>query len=144
MIFPVIINTIIFLLLSLLHFYWAFGGQIWLDSVLPTNSIGTKMLNPSMFATLIVAFGLLFLAFVAAGNIGFLDNYVKRIYFRYGSLVIAAIFLLRAIGEFKFVGFFKTITSTQFAVNDTWIFSPLCLLIASTSFSIFILNKSKY
>jgi Protein of unknown function (DUF3995) len=143
MIFPVVINTIIFLSLSLIHFYWAFGGKLWIDEVLPSNSSGTKMLNPSMSATFIVAFGLMFLAFVTAGNQGFLDNYIKRNYFRYGSLIIAVIFLLRAIGDFKFVGFFKTITETRFAINDAQIFSPLCLLIALSSFSIFILNKSK-
>jgi hypothetical protein len=130
-------------LLSLLHFYWAFGGQMWFDSVLPTNSGGTKMLNPSMLTTLTVAFGLLFLAFITVANIGFLDNYINRKYFRYGVLIIAVIFILRAVGEFKFVGFFKTITGTQFAANDTWIFSPLCLLIAFLSFLIFILNKSE-
>ncbi len=143
MIFPVVINTVIFLLLSLFHTYWAFGGGLWIDSVLPTNSSGTKMLNPSIPATFIVAFGLMFLAFVTAGNQGFSDKYVKKNYFRYGSLIIAVIFLLRAIGDFKYVGFFKTITATQFAINDTQIFSPLCLLIALASFSIFILNKSK-
>ncbi len=143
MIFPVVINTVIFLLLSVLHIYWAFGGGLWIDSVLPTNSSGTKMLNPSMPTTFIVAFGLMFLAFVTAGNQGFLDNYINKKYFRYGSLIIAIIFLLRAIGEFKYVGFFKTITATQFAINDTQIFSPLCLLIALSSFSIFILNKNK-
>jgi hypothetical protein len=143
MILPVIINTVIFLCLSLLHIYWAFGGGLWIDSVLPTDLSGTKILNPSMPASLIVAFGLLFLAFVTAGNQGFTDNYVKRNYLRYGSLIIAVIFLLRAIGEFKYVGFFKTVTATQFAINDTQIFSPLCSLIALLSFSIFILNKTK-
>lgn len=143
MIFLITINTIIFSSLSLLHFYWAFGGKLWIDSVLPTNSSGTKMLNPSMSAAFMVAVGLMFLALVTVGNQGFLDEYVKRTYFRYGCLVIAVIFLLRAIGDFKFVGFFKTIIGTQFAINDTQIFSPLCLLIALLSFSIFILNKSK-
>lgn len=101
------------------------------------------MLNPSMAATFFIACGLMFLAFITIGNQGFLDNRVKRTYFRYGSLVIAAVFLLRAIGDFKFVGFFKTINETQFAINDTQIFSPFCLLIALLSFSIFVLKQNE-
>jgi hypothetical protein len=109
---------------------------------LPTNTSGTKMLNPSILATLIVAFRLLFLGAVTSANKGFLDNYVKRKYFRYASLEIALIFTLRAIGDFNYIRFFKTVTETNFATNDTWIFSPVSLLIALLSFSIYFLNKT--
>ncbi len=139
----IVINTIIFLLLSLLHFYWAFGGQLWYQDVLPTNSSGLKRLNPSIAAGLIIALGLLFLALITIANQGLFDKYIKGKYFRYGTLVIAVIFLLRAIGDFKFIGFFKTIIRTRFAINDTQIFSPLCLFIAILSLIIFMLKKSK-
>jgi hypothetical protein len=43
-------------------------------------------------------------------------------------------FLLRAVGEFRLVGLFKRIRGTAFARWDTWLFSPLCLLIALAFF----------
>ncbi len=140
---PVIINTVIFVLLSILHFYWSMGGKLWYDAVLPTNSKGTNRLNPSTTAGLIIAFGLLLLAFITAGNQGLFDKYVNRKYFRYGSLAIAIIFFLRAIGDFRFIGFFKTVNKTRFGINDTLIFSPLCLFIAFLSIFIFMFNRNK-
>lgn len=48
----------------------------------------------------------------------------------YGLWLIAGIFLLRSIGDFTYVGFFKTIKHTPFGKNDTQYYSPLCLAIA--------------
>ena len=143
LIIPVAVNTVIFIVLSLLHFYWAFGGKLWYDAVLPASSNGLHKLNPGIAAGLIIAFGLLFLALITAGNGGVLDKYVKRTYFRYGTLLIAIVFLCRAIGDFRFIGFFKTIKWTKFGINDTQIFSPLCLFISLLSLLIFVFNRSK-
>ena len=142
LIIAVIINTIIFILLSLLHFYWAFGGVNWLHEVLPTSSNGLNRMNPGIAATLIVAFGLLLLSIVTAGNLGLFNRYLKRKYFSYGALLIAIIFFLRAIGDFKLFGFFKTIGRTRFGVNDTQIFTPLCVFIALLSLIIFVFQRS--
>jgi hypothetical protein len=46
-----------------------------------------------------------------------------------GLWLIAGVFMLRAIGEFKYVGFFKKVRKTAFGLNDTKFYSPLCLLI---------------
>ena len=137
------INTTIFLVLSLLHFYWGFGGSLWYEEVLPTNSHGSKRMEPGMIATLVVAFGLVLSALITLGNRGTWDQHIKRKYFRYGTLLITIIFLLRAIGDFKLVGFFKTITKTRFAENDTQFFSPLCLLIATVSLLLFALTNNE-
>ena len=144
LIIPVIINTVIFTFLSILHFYWAFGGKLWYEDVLPTSSNGLQKLNPSTTVRLIIAFGLLFLALITVGNQGLFDRYIKRTYFRYGALTIAIIFLLRAIGDFRFIGFFKTVKWTRFGINDTQIFSPLCLFIALLSILIFIFKRNSH
>jgi len=107
LIVPAITNTTIFLLLSILHFYWALGGKLWYEAVLPTNSKGTNRLNPGIAASFIIAIGLLLLACITAGNQGLFDKYVNRKYFRYSALAITLIFLLRAIGDFRFVGFLR-------------------------------------
>lgn len=139
----VIINTVIFLLLAILHFYWAVGGKLWYEDVLPTNSKGTNKLHPGTVAALIVALGLLVFAFITAVNGGLFYKSANRRYFRYGVLAIAIIFLLRAIGDFRFIGFFKTVNKTRFAINDTLLFSPLCLFIALLSFLIFTTAKNR-
>ena len=142
LIIPVIINTVIFILLSILHFYWAIGGRLWYDAVLPTSSNGLNRLDPGTFAAFLIAFGLLMLALITAGNLGLMDRYIKKKYFRFGALIIAIIFLLRAIGDFKFIGFFKKIKETRFGINDTHIFSPLCLFISLLSILIFLFSRT--
>ena len=44
--------------------------------------------------------------------------------------VFAAMFALRAIGDFRYVGFFKRIRDTRFARLDTLAYSPLCAVLA--------------
>lgn len=125
-----IILFLIFLFISSIHFYWAFGGKWGSDSVLPTkDDSNTKVLNPTMLASLIVGFGLLgFGLFVlTASRIITLDlpYWIDLC----GLWIIAGIFILRAIGDFNYVGFFKKIKQTKFGRNDTKYFSPLCLII---------------
>ena len=43
---------------------------------------------------------------------------------------LGLVFVLRAIGNLRTFGFFKTVTGTPFADWDTWLYSPLCLLLA--------------
>ncbi len=47
--------------------------------------------------------------------------------YNYTGWLISAIFIIRAIGDFNAVGFFKKIKQTEFANYDTKYFSPLCL-----------------
>jgi hypothetical protein len=46
------------------------------------------------------------------------------------SRVLALVLLLRAVGDFHYVGFFKRIRNTRFAKMDTLIYTPLCLALA--------------
>ena len=121
------ILTAIFIGLSMIHFYWAFGGQWGFDSALPTSSNGVKVLNPSVIDCIIVGVALLsFGMFYTFPNNWFgLDfaSWFKKV----AKWTIPLIFLLRAIGDFKYVGFFKSVKVTEFASLDTLFFSPLCL-----------------
>lgn len=122
----------IFLFLSSLHFYWAFGGKWGSTAVLPTkdDNAPQKALNPGIIATLIVAIGLLafgLLPLVITGTIHFpIPNWLQKS----GLWIIAGIFGLRAVGDFNYVGFFKKIKHTAFAKNDTRYYSPLCTAIS--------------
>ncbi len=103
--------------LSLLHAYWALGGRWGVAVTIPVVD-GRRAFNPGPLATWLVC-GLLAVgvALVMCRS-------------RMGLWGLAAAFLLRAIGEFRMAGFFKSITDTEFARWDTWLYSPLCLLIA--------------
>jgi hypothetical protein len=46
------------------------------------------------------------------------------------SFALAAGLLARAIGEFRYVGFFKQVRGSRFATLDTLVYSPVCLLLA--------------
>lgn len=48
----------------------------------------------------------------------------------YALLAVATIFSLRALGDFRYVGFFKKIRETQFGRMDTLIYAPLSFIIA--------------
>jgi hypothetical protein len=123
----------IFLILGLIHVYWAFGSKAASEAVLPTVE-GKLVFDPSPFLTLLVALALFTAAFIILGQIGFLSLFAPNTVFYYGTLFISLVFLLRSIGEFRLVGFFKKIKNTKFAYWDTILFSPLCLLISVIAF----------
>ena len=125
-----IILFLIFLFISSIHFYWAFGGEWRSDVVLPTKGDNTtKVLNPTILSTLIVAFGLLGFGFFILVISGLITFDTPLLLSKYGLWLIASIFTLRAVGDFNYVGFFKKIKQTKFGKNDTKYFSPLCLTI---------------
>jgi hypothetical protein len=45
------------------------------------------------------------------------------------SAVLGIIFVVRSIGDFRSAGFFKSVRNTTFALWDTWLYSPLCLVL---------------
>lgn len=123
----VVINSTILLSLGLLHFYWAFGGQWGFEDALPTNKEGERILNPKMIDSVIVGFGLLIFGIYLLIYGGILSLYLPEWVFDYGIWFVSAIFLVRAIGDFRYVGFFKKIKETDFAARDLKYYSPLCL-----------------
>ena len=122
--------VIIFLVIALFHFYWANGGKYGFDKVLPTSSVGEKIMQPSNGMTIMV--GVIFLMMIGFLILRYQQNslFFPNWLFENGIEILAAIFLLRAIGDFKYAGFFKSIKGTPFAKNDSLYFSPLCLLIS--------------
>jgi uncharacterized protein DUF3995 len=131
------IDAVLFAAIGLLHVYWAFGGTWGLDAALPTG--GSLPGQPARFtfqATPLGIFVVAVLLFLAAavvlGRAGILSNAAPPTHwiFVVGTWVLAALFFLRAIGEFRYVGFFKRVRGTEFGRWDTRLFSPLCLVIA--------------
>jgi len=117
------ILTCIMILLALVHFYWALGGEFGLDHALPTDEKGNRLLNPGKIMTFSVGFVLLGFAYVAYRLYGG-DESAMTVYAGYGLFIL---FFLRVIGDFNMVGLFKKVKNTAFAKYDTWVYVPLCL-----------------
>lgn len=131
-----ILNFLIFLALALLHIYWVFGGTIFMNAVLPETESNKKLFIPGKLITIAVAAGLLLFAIISLSASSLFDSYINKNYTLYGNAFIGFIFLIRAIGDFKYAGFFKTVKQTVFAKNDTNYYSPLCSFIALIAFII--------
>ena len=125
-----ILLSFIFLALSLLHIYWGFVGKQVGDRMVPTNEKMERVLNPKPIDCFIVGMGLFSFCFFVLARSGHINISLPKWLLNSGLWIIAGIFLLRAIGDFKYIGFFKRIKHSKFAKLDTQYFSPLCLLIA--------------
>lgn len=120
----------IFTLLALIHFSWALGSTFGFENALPKNEAGNYVLNPALWESAVVGFALSLFGIFYLVRAKVLKLSIPSRLRLIGSWLIPLIFLLRALGDFKYVGFFKSITSTDFARLDTMFYSPLCLIIA--------------
>lgn len=119
----------VFLGLSLLHFYWLLGGRLGLNAAIPEID-GKPAFQPSATATLVVAIGLALCAWLIAATGGVLSLPLPYSVLSWLTRALALVLLLRAIGDFRLVGFFKRIRGSRFARLDTVLYSPLCLVLA--------------
>lgn len=75
-------------------------------------------------------------AVAALGAGGVLKLPVPNGLVRFGIWALALVLLLRAIGDFRYVGLSKRVRRTQFAVLDTRFFTPLCLVLSALAFGV--------
>ena len=128
MIFSILLSVILFGL-AIIHFNWVIGGKFGFAESLPTKESGERVLNPKKFDSAVVAIGLTVFGIFYLLKSGLLENNLPEWIMNYGGWIIPVIFLLRALGEFNYVGFFKKVKNTQFGKLDTKFYSPLFLLI---------------
>ena len=115
--------------LSLIHVYWLFGGRVGRLVAIPEID-GKPVFQPSAVAMLVVAIGLALCAVVIAGTAGMLTLPLSHTVLAWLARALAVVLLLRAIGDFRLVGFFKRSHNSRFARLDTAVYSPLCLVLA--------------
>jgi hypothetical protein len=120
----------IFVALALLHFFWAAGGGAGAEGFVPSDG-GQPLFTPGPLATVAVGIALLAAALVVTCRAGLFCIGLPMWMARVGIWVIALLFAARAVGDFRYAGFFKRVRGTRFAQRDTWIFSPLCAAIAA-------------
>lgn len=122
-----LILSIIFIFLSGLHFYWALFGVKDPTAVLPSGKDGNLKMKPGKVGTSIIALLLAFFAVV------YLNPFLEILNFnglQYISVGIGILFLVRAVGDFKYLGFFKSIKHSKFAVMDSNYYAPLALTVS--------------
>ena len=117
-----------FFLLAALHLVWIFRRASPGPKVIPSVD-GRPLFRPGPASTLAVALALAAAGIVSLWRIGLVDwghPWIPQV----GIWVIAVLFLARAVGDFRHVGFFKRPTDSAFARLDTRFYSPLCLLVS--------------
>ena len=116
-------------LLGLIHLYWAARGIKGRSIALPERD-GHPVMQPGRTSTLAVAAALFAGALTLLARLGLIWLPLPASWLRGGAWTIATLFGLRAIGEFRYVGLFKRVKGTPFARWDSWLFTPLCIVIA--------------
>jgi hypothetical protein len=119
-----------FAVLALWHFYMALLPGSGSGGAVPSVK-GKPLFAPSRKATVAVGAVLLLFSALVAATAGLMSVGLPRVALSWLSYALAAGLLARAVGEFKYVGFFKRVRGTKFATLDTLVYSPLCLLLAA-------------
>ncbi len=114
--------------LSVLHVYWGVRGELGRSAAIPEVD-GRPLFLPTRAACFAVA-GLLAVA-VGLLLIGgrYLPDFGPGWLGTVGPLAVGVVLVARAVGDFKYVGFFKRVHGSRFAVLDSRCFSPLCLVL---------------
>lgn len=137
-----LILSTIFLLIALIHFNWGFGGRWGYDQSIPTNLYNEKIFNPKTLECFVVGFGLLFFVFIINIRINNIANPFPNWVVNTMMYIIAFIFILRSVGDFKYVGLFKKVKHSVFAKFDNKYYTPLCILISTLTIILIINTKS--
>lgn len=116
----------VFVGLALLHVFWALGGRTGWLAALPEVD-GRPAFVPSARSAVAVAIVLLLFALLVAAKAGWAPLPIPFSVLRGLNLALALVFLLRAIGDFRLVGFSKRVRGTRFARMDDAVYSPLCV-----------------
>jgi hypothetical protein len=125
-----VIVAIVFLVLAAWHVAMAFGKPGRASGAVPSVA-GEPLFVPSRRSTLLVALVLCGFAGLVASTAGLLDIGVSARVLSWLSYALALGLAARAVGEFRYVGFFKRERGSRFATMDTLVYSPLCLLLAA-------------
>lgn len=117
--------------LALLHVYRGVagvGGGVAIPEV-----EGRPLFVPSRLSCFAVAAALALAALLVLWRGGHVALPLPGVVSTLGSAGVGIAFVLRAIGDFRLVGFSKKIRGTRFATWDTRLFSPLSLAIGCCS-----------
>ena len=117
------------------HLHWALGGRLGYSVSLPQRADGTQVMAGRIGwwrpAAAGIAIGLVMLGALAVAIGGHLPLPLPPGAAKAALIIVGAAFILRALVPTKWTGFFKRIRSTRWARYDSWLFSPLFLLLGT-------------
>jgi hypothetical protein len=113
------------------HVYWACGGRIGRRVAVPQRLDGEPLFVPGALATLAVAVALALVALVLVACVGGWTFGLPRSVWQAGLAGLGLVFLARGLSWHPYFGLFKRVRSTDFARNDTWFYSPGCVLMGA-------------
>lgn len=116
----------IFGALGALHVLWAFGVGSGGGAVLPERD-GVPIMKPGPFVTLVVAALLVTAGLLVLTRAGLGPARLSASLSTIGVWGVAIVMIARAVGDFRYVGFFKRVHASRFAYWDTRVYSPLTL-----------------
>ena len=122
--------SLTFIALSLWHVRMALWPTSGESGAVPSVS-GKPLFVPSTKTTLVVAVVLFLFGCLVAATAGLVGLGIPTRLLAWLCYALAFGLLARAVGEFKYVGFFKRVRDSRFARLDTLFYSPLCLLLAA-------------
>jgi Protein of unknown function (DUF3995) len=117
--------------LAAVHVYWAFAAKGASLTFVPMSSDDAPLFRPGRIATLSVAVALMAAALTVLGAGNVVTLIERPLWYRIACWTLGLVMLLRAIGDFRYVGFFKTRKSGRFAAMDSRWYSPLCAVLAT-------------
>jgi hypothetical protein len=130
----------VFAALSVLHVYWALGGTAGLAAAIPArpssgddganNGKPVPAFHPTIPMTLLVAAALATVSALVSLRAGVFAPATTHWSLQWSLAAVALILALRAVGDRNLVGLFKQVKGTRFAMLDSWLYSPLCALLA--------------
>jgi len=130
---PLIVALAIIAFAAGFHLHWALGGRVGYSVSLLQRPDGAPVMNHRIGwwrpAAGAVAAGLILLGALVLAAEGRLSLPLPPIAVRAALGIVGATFVLRALVPTQWTGFFKRIRTTRWARYDTWLYSPLFLML---------------
>lgn len=122
--------VLILLVAAFFHFYWAFGGANGLSVAVPQLENGAPIFALPVAGSVFVGCFLLLAGYIAVVLAFHNGNLIPLELSRPIGFSLAFLFGVRALGFQRYVGFFKKVRSTRFAQFDSYLYSPLSLILS--------------
>lgn len=120
--------AIVLAALSVLHVFWGLRGELRGSAVLPEVD-GRPLFVPTRKACFAVAALLAVAVWLLLVGGEYVPGFGVEWLGAVGPVAVGVVLLARAVGDFKYVGFFKSVRGSRFATLDSRYFSPLCLIL---------------
>ena len=123
----IIFGSFLMFVVALVHLYWSLGGTLFIERAVPEKPDGRKLFKPTRAGTAIVGIVLTIVSMAATSPYYIYDMRLLSI-FRIVLMFFCAVFFVRFVGDFKYVGLFRKVRNTGFAEYDILVYTPLSLV----------------